>query len=720
MGEYGLADALAVADPDQFLRLERDAGRNGRFAWIDQLAANLLTMALSGRNLVDITPGERGQKNRDIITVTFLTPQDRALVGETFSLSAQQARGAWFLPEQATLKAGTLNLSAHARHYPWQAVTIAGEDVARVHMGSTADALLAWSLLIPLFDALMAPITIRASGSAQSADEQHKAWTAILQSYTDLGIAPTPEVMVFAYRGGWSQLDRAGQVQARIALLDLLARHDLLQIAARFRASRLQKLIAATMKKTGQGSPLARRVLTKVLQPTLSAYFAGDWLAFLDHIEVPPNSGEELVTALPEPKLYVGGSAKAESAAAQHGLNPDDVHAMLAAFLGQDSSVSPVEQRVDVLKRWWQQFDAIHARQTANMPSLWGLVEEGFYSIGYGEGPQRQLYRTLLSTDLVEDVNRLWDGTTLARWPQVIVSEPYPHRLMAETLGPAVTFWHSVALTTWYVCEGPTSRTSLTGLRAYHKAHLTQLADAETPIHPSLFDELENAERYLGPPQELPSYEHQLKLADGHIGFRVTGGGQRRDGFAILRDIVTRHRQGWTQRYLTHYLQHRWTSELTHVARELHKFIAVNGKSPTFRQFARVAATAANHWFNGDLAGLYTAIGEKAPATPRRVDLLPIAAHDFVDAVYARLGGRPYEELLRVTNFPLADEYRQKARLAAASVLYLQIAEALGRAPDPKEFGAARHEWSWAGSVDEGWLIYQKAIDEVLAHSQHR
>src|SRR5207244_1545309 len=35
--------------------------------------------------------------------------------------------------------------------------------------------------------------------------------------------------------------------------------------------------------------------------------------------------------------------------------------------------------------------------------------------------------------------------------------------------GTSVSLWHGVALTAWYVCEGPYSRTPLSGLRAYHR-----------------------------------------------------------------------------------------------------------------------------------------------------------------------------------------------------------------------------------------------------------
>ena len=714
MAELSFAAALAAADaPDQLLRLEDSAGHGGRFGDLDRLAANLVSAAVSGKKIADITRARHAEKDGDLLTLATATASERALLDQAFALPAQQARGAWFLPERASLRAATMNLPAYLRRYPWYAITLATEDVARTSLASTPDALATWALFIPLFDTLLAPVTERAAGSTQPADDQRATWTAILETYRRLGIPADAVVSVFTYRGGWISLDRAGQAHARIALLDALAGSNLPQLAARFRSGRVQALTVATVRKARPRTPLARQVLTKPLQPVLAAYFGGDWLAFLDYLGMSPNPNEEVITSLPKQRLYVGGPAKAASVAAAHGLEVDDVEAMLAAFMGQGSPVSPVERRVDVLSRWWTQFDAVHARQTAGMQTLWGLVEEGADALGYGPGPLPGLYRQLLSPDLVGEVDQLWDGISLPRWPETIVSEPYPHRLMAETLGPAVRFWHGVALTAWYVCEGPYSRTPLSGLRNYHDRDLATLAEAGTPIHPSLFDELDSAEQHLGPPQDLESQLHELQLPDGRIGYRTTGGGQRRDGFEILRDVITRHRHGWTHTYLADYLQHRWNHELSTVARELHRFIAANGKAPTFRQFARFAALAANHWFNGDLAGLYTAIGEKAPAIPRRVDLLATTAHDFVNAVYTALGGERYDELLRITDFPAADRFRQQSRLAAASIYYLQLTEALGRVPKPTEFRANRYEWDWAGGLDKGWHIYEHAIEQA-------
>lgn len=641
MSDY--ASALAAAEPDTFLNLEGEAGKDARFAALDRLVANVLSAALAGHRPVAVVPGEQGINNSDALTLSTLTPQERSLVQEAHSLSVQRGRGAWYLAEQLSLKAGVLNLPAYLRHHPWHAITLAGEDAARVHLGATPDALAAWSLLIPLFDDLLAPITVRASGSAKPAAEQEETWAMIAQMYASMGL--TAELEPFAYGRGWSRLDRAGQARARIGLLDALGRADPLRTAARFRAARVQELVSATLKKGRGQTPPARKVLTKALQPALSAYFGGDWPAYLEYVELPQNPAEKIVTALPT-------AARA-------------------------TQVPAVERRAEVLRRWWGQFDAVHARQVPGMHALWGLIEDGPYTIKTGFGPIRQLYRWILSPDLVEEVNTLWDGVTLPRWPETIVSEPYPHRLMAETLGPAGEFWHGVALTVWFVREGPTSRTTVPGLRGHYRRVLTELEQAGTPIHPSLFDELEHA----------------------------------RGGFEPLRDIITRHRQGWSNRYFEEYLRHRWQSELSGVSYEHDKFAAANGRAPTYQQFARFAAKAANHWFNGDLTGVYAAIGEPAPAASRRVDLLPGSAHDFVDALYAALGGLPFDEAMGA---PLADLCRQQAELAAAGLSYLQLAEALGRVPEAKEFGVERHEWDWAGGVERGWPAYRRAVEKVV------
>jgi hypothetical protein len=67
------------------------------------------------------------------------------------------------------------------------------------------------------------------------------------------------------------------------------------------------------------------------------------------------------------------------------------------------------------------------------------------------------------------------------------------------------------------------------------------------------------------------------------------------------------------------------------------------GRPATLKQFAKVAAPAANHWFCGDLSGLYAAIGEKISERPTRGSIIPQDRLGYVSAVYALLGGQHFE-----------------------------------------------------------------------------
>ena len=91
------------------------------------------------------------------------------------------------------------------------------------------------------------------------------------------------------------------------------------------------------------------------------------------------------------------------------------------------------------MKQWWHEFDRIHAAQKPGDRPLWGLVDEPIYTVDNPRAPTPYGYQQLLPAATVSDVDRLWDGLTLDRWPELTVSEFQPHRLMAEAFGPALT-----------------------------------------------------------------------------------------------------------------------------------------------------------------------------------------------------------------------------------------------------------------------------------------
>ncbi|WP_405933621.1 TerD family protein [Streptomyces sp. NBC_00827] len=703
------------ASPEEALALEAAAGQQQRFAQLDTLAARLLAAALHGQPTVSVVRGI-GPQAADNVEVLGLSSQEKAWSAETFGVPEQQRHGAWYLPQKLSLKAGAVNLPRLVRERQAHALTLAADDSAGVSLvDGAADAVLLWSVLVPLFETLIEPIRVRAAGPGKTIDDQRLLWSGIEERYRLLGV--TGDVLdAFRFGGGWHRLDRHGQQRARLHLLDALAAVDPLQLVTRHRILQLQALMAGFAKRSKTGTALARRVVTRALQPIVSGYFAGDWLALLDYLQAPPHPDEEVITALPEPRLYVGMSAQAAGMAAEAGIPEDEIHAMLAAFLGGPTSLSPVEERVAALREWWTAFDQAHAVQRPGMRPLWGLVDDNIMAFSWQDdhGFTQQLYRQVLPASVNEQVDRLWQSVTLQRHAKSLVSNPRPHQLMAETLGPALEFWHGVALTAWFVCEGPYSRAPLSGVADYYSRALTALAAAGCPVAPDLFEELRIAEQYLGPEEMIVKERNELPV-DTAIGpFTMTStlsSGSRREGFERVRDIITRRRRAWAEQYLDTYLQQRWRTALEGVAQVHHRFVAAKGRPPSLIQFAQFATAAANQWTGGDLGALYTAIGEPAPAQqlhPAR--LLPGDGYDVAQRVYTTLGGTAIDNDLRMNQPEEAQRQWQLSRLAVESLRYLQLHEALGQPPTAKQFGSARLAWPWPGEEAEGWPLFQHTL----------
>lgn len=708
------------AGPGEALSLEARAGQQRRFAELDALAARLLSVALAGQPVATITRG-RGLHTPDTAKVTALTQEEAVFCASAFGVKEQQRRGAWYLPSKLSVKAGAVDLPYLLRERPAHALTLAADETARLTAVEGADTIVLWALLVPLFETLLQPVRLRAAGDIFPPTQQKEFWALIEERYRLLGIRDGA-LEVFRFGGGWHTLDRSGQQQARLALLDTLTGSDLVQLVARHRIQRLQGLMAGFAKKAKAGTALARRVLTKDLQSVASAYFGGDWLAVLDYLQARPHPDEEIITALPEPRLYVGTSAQTAGIAAEAGIAESEVQAMLAAFLGGGSAVSPVEERAAVLRSWWAGFDQSHAVQSPGMPSLWGLVDQELMSLSRSEqGFTPQLYRQRLPADVLHEVGRLWETVTLQHHPGSIVSNLRPHQTMADALGPAGEFWHGVALTAWFVCEGPYSRTTLDRVDRYYSKPLAALRAAGCPVDTVFFRELRAAEQILGPEKEVADpAASAVETLYGQMTFTsYMGHGTRREGFERVRDLVTRYRRAWAEQHLEAYLQHRWRSELESVAHQLHRFVAEKGRPPTLIQFSRFATTAANHWTGGDLGALYTAIGEPAPAVQKRpARLLADDGYDFARRVYQELGGTVVDHGTWTNDPEETRRQWQLGRLAAESLRYVQVQEALGQPPTAKQFGAQRLVWPWPGKEEEGWPVLQRVLATLTSTSR--
>jgi hypothetical protein len=716
---------LQTESVEAALGLERLADLSSRFDVVDALVCELLIRSFRGERVVEMTTGKDQEPS---LVVNGLRANYRAFVDGTFHLKNQQSRGAWFLPTETSLRPGIINFPANFQRTARFAGNLSWEEHCKASLESTADALLVWALLEPLFEALFEPFLLRGRlAGNKPREDQLKRWQAIDSLYQALGLEVAQELAVMRYGGGWQKLRSQEQVAAKQRLLAALVRQVRPIMAARYRAYCLRALLEHYYKKADAGGRARRKqALTKALERTISAYFGGDWLAFLDYIGEEPHPDEQIVTALPQTRLHVGGAKRAAEVAEQMGLPVTEVERMMAAYWQQTDSSSPVEQRVDALTCYWGVFDQIHARQATGMPPLWGLVEDhrpfDFYYHDPNLPYRPRLYLQLLPRDILTAVERLWGTTMLPRWPDRIISEPSPHMALAETMGPALKFWQGCALTAWFLCEGPSSRANMVGLEEYYRKEIKALEELGTPVDRRLFDELIQAEERLGPPQ--PLNQNSSTVTGTHaisIAFTTTSYGTRREGFERLRDIITRYRRSWAEEHLSRYLRLRWETEIRDAGRAYNLLLHETGKAPSPKRFASEAAPATNHWFGGDLSGLYGTLREKSPVQARLVAILPTDRVAFAFSVFQALGGNPsfrQERAYRPGQDYQAwrqewDRQAQLSELAGLSFWYVQIEEGLGRAPDLKEFGRSKFtqlSTLMSDDVDQAWRIYTEAI----------
>jgi hypothetical protein len=297
---------------------------------------------------------------------------------------------------------------------------------------------------------------------------------------------------------------------------------------------------------------------------------------------------------------------------------------------------------------------------------------------------------------------------------------------MLETFGPALRLWHGVALTSWFVAEGPYSRTTLAELAAYHRQDLAGVSALGCPVDQQLFADLVDAEKVLG--EATPLTEADARGRQDGFPLRVSViVGSRRSGFESLRDIITRHRRVWAEQFLYRYLRELWRTEIYSCGREYSRLYEELGKAPTIRRFSRHAEAPANHWFCGDVSALYTAFGEKSPVSPVRVALLPHNLQGFMWAVFVSLGGRRTSWSQLASTIVAGQREQQDAewrvhldrqRLAEACIQYVQLREAYGEPPSLAQFGKSRFASRSAfldADVDRAWDRFSSVVERVLA-----
>lgn len=381
--------------------------------------------------------------------------------------------------------------------------------------------------------------------------------------------------------------------------------------------------------------------------------------------------------------------------------------------------VWPVQRRVGVLARFWWEFDALHAGQVRGRCGLWGLAP-GYLGLLAGGGG----YRELLSSGLVGEIDELWGGSVLVRWPDRIVTSADPYMLMADAFGPALGVWSRIGLAAWSLCEDPTSAVCMRRLEGDCGLGVGVLERAGFGVGADVFEDLRLAEARLVPRSRTAGVV-SVSFQGGVGGVVSRTVPTRRGGFEGLRDVITWHRRRWARRHLAGYLASRWQDELSDVAGEYQRVTGQRGGvPPTGKQFAKHMIGAANHWCGGDLRDVYAAIDQPAALHPSRRTLVPDDRQGFVTAVTVGLGGRlTPPEAAPVTGMPTRGDLKARERharlrrLGEDAIRYLQLFEARGRPPTLEEFGRLafqrRAEELWPGFADHAWHAYTTAIDQA-------
>jgi hypothetical protein len=392
----------------------------------DETVGRIVAAALRGDRVLDVKPAKKRTEN-DRITLVGVDQAGRQSIDDMLLPDTQRARGAWYLPEGETLAVGIVHQAWWSVQEHRLALSAADAERAAVKL-DTADAIVAWAVLAPVFELLWLPLKHR---SGQWLGERRpelmaKDWPRIDALYQALGIDLAP-LDIYRSPDGWADRADADVLAARDALLAAWAAAPD-DVGQRVIAWHIDQLVDRYYAKAKNGLAERAKVLHKATERSLTAAFGGDWLDFLNYIGEAAHPSEKITTAVPETALLASGKDKVAQAAQATGLPVEEIERVLAAYW-DGAEHTPVDERVAVIERWWTAFDDTHARQAAGMPSLWGLLGDRMGETApWLEQDGRYTPRgfAMVGEGLVADIERLWGTTLLARWPDRLVTEPMP------------------------------------------------------------------------------------------------------------------------------------------------------------------------------------------------------------------------------------------------------------------------------------------------------
>ena len=712
------------------LELERGEGRRGELEVVDEIIEKTIMRALAGERVVRL--GER-QDDENVELVGF-EPSDAADLDDHFDIGKMESRGAWALPERETILGGTVNLAWWMGQEARFVSSLAGDERRKSTLRAHPGAVLVWSALAPVFEVLAIPHELRSAKAGKAdVDAQQKRWTDLDLLLETVGMDMQDALAPFRPHAGWSKRSSTECAAARLDLIAAWKRNATLEIAARLRMWAVGGLVERFYAKAKKATPNSRQVMTKAHWRPLVAYFGGDWLAFIRYLGEEPSASEEIATSLPEPRVYVAGEERARVAAAAAGVDPAEVELMLSSFFGGGDPSSPVERRVEVLKKAWGEVDALHAAQVPGGQNMWGLLDERDDPFddrweGYAFG----LHRRLLSPELNRQIADGWGTSVIGRAPDRLVTRVLPHAGVLDAFGPALKFWHTISLAAFGNTEGLTYFDyGLVDIAGKYSDELDAMKAMGHPVDPSFFKDLTAAAHRLGEPEGGGDETTRREVAPG-LAIEITVSGARprgrRPGFEQLRDVVTGHRRAWAAEHLDDYLRARWEADLRQGAEAFNRRLQARGKPPTTKQVISGSKPTIDRWFGGDVGAFLGSIGQKGPGEPPTYErIMPEDVYAFGVAVHRNLG---LVEVPEVTDWHdsaavnarnAATQHNNYRHYAAANAYaFVQRWEALGRVPEMKEVPGGKGAMRWLDEkdLDAAWQQFVEAVRDAIEAAQ--
>ncbi len=149
----------ATADSAAWQQLEQQLNLSGQFTAVDKLTGRLMLATLRGNDAVTAQLA-RGRDGTDTLELCRVSEGERAWLDEHMPVTAHQARGGWWLPEQVTVNAGLCNLAALARQEGRWGVAAAVDMTAKLN-AHDPDAMFAAVVLQPVVEAVLVPVLLR-------------------------------------------------------------------------------------------------------------------------------------------------------------------------------------------------------------------------------------------------------------------------------------------------------------------------------------------------------------------------------------------------------------------------------------------------------------------------------------------------------------------------------------------------------------------------------